>query len=47
MDGGVGLRIMWSGEDRGRRNPLQYGKVYDTIARKNQRKQMTTVEVLV
>ena len=33
MDGGVGLRIMWrSGENRGRRNTLQYGGVYDTIA---------------
>ena len=33
MDGGVGLRIMWrSGENRGRRNPLQYSEIYDTIA---------------
>ena len=34
MDDGVGLRIMWrSGENRGCRNPLQCGGVYDTIAR--------------
>ena len=39
MDGGVGLRIMWrSGENRGRRNPLQCGEVYDTIAGGNLRK---------
>ena len=39
MDGGVGLRIMWrSGKDSGRRNPLQCGEVYDTIAGGNLRK---------
>ena len=39
MDGGVGLRIMWrSGEGSSRRNPLQCGEVYDTIAGGNLRK---------